>query len=119
MKINLTNGLIRVIEAVEQLPANTVFGMGEYKTCVIGKTLGWTKDECGEEKEASTLRRIFGIRKVDDEYTRLFVEWSEDNYSTRTWKVIKLFTTAIAPDDGDITRDDWLKEAHKVLSELV
>ncbi|QGZ15599.1 hypothetical protein HYQ21_gp008 [Acinetobacter phage vB_AbaM_Apostate] len=119
MKINLTTGLLRTIEAVKQLPENTVFGMGEYNTCVIGKTLGWTKDECGEEKEASTLRRIFGIRKVDDEYTRLFSEWSEDNYSTRTWKVIKLFTTAIAPDDGDITRDDWLKEARKVLSELV
>ncbi|UQS93840.1 hypothetical protein ABNavy1_010 [Acinetobacter phage AB-Navy1] len=118
MKINLTNGLIRVIEAVEQLPANTVFGMGEYKTCVIGKTLGWTKDECGEEKEASTLRRIFGIRKVDDEYTRLFSEWSEANYSARTWKVIKLFTTAIAPDDGNITREDWLNEAYTVLGEL-
>ncbi|AFL47629.1 hypothetical protein ZZ1p0012 [Acinetobacter phage ZZ1] len=117
MKVNLINGLIRAIEAVEQLPQDTEFSMGEYKTCVIGKTFGWSTDEWGDVSESRTIRRIFGIKKpdMDESGIGLFADWSYSRYTERTWKVIKLFTSDIGPY---LTRDEWLKKAYNVLGEF-
>lgn len=116
MKVNLTNGLIQIIEAVEQLPQSAEFVMGNYALCVIGQTIGWSKDHWGDISEDRTLRRIFGIKKTISEFGGgLFSDDSYNLYTERTWNVIKLFTSNIGPYR---TRDEWLTQAYEVLSNL-
>ncbi|EQA7786853.1 hypothetical protein ACX818_001447 [Acinetobacter baumannii] len=113
--VNLLTGLQNMIAAVEKLPSNTEFMMGNYANCVIGKTAGWSKDKFGDVNEAATLRKIFGIRKEADEWASYFSEDADHHYTPRTWKVIKLFTTNIF---DECTKKQWLKEANKTLQEL-
>lgn len=112
MKVNLINGLIKMIAEVEKLPEHTVFTMENYNLCVIGKTIGWeVNGKWVPNKESRLLRRIFGIKKDD------YGLFSGDAtlYTERTWKVICLFTDYIGEK---VERDYWLKLAKQTLAEL-
>lgn len=113
-KFNLVTGLENMIAQVEVMPQDTVFRMDLYKTCVIGKTVGWSKDTWGDINESATIRKLFGIKK-SDEIWKLFCGGAETNYVARTWKVIRLFTDAIG---NTISRDIWLKLAKTTLEEV-
>ncbi|CAL1777419.1 hypothetical protein vBAbaMPhT2_077 [Acinetobacter phage vB_AbaM_PhT2] len=113
-KFNLVTGLENMIAQVEVMPQDTVFRMDLYKTCVIGKTVGWSKDAWGDINESATIRKLFGIKKSDAIW-KLFSGGAEANYVDRTWKVIRLFTGAI----GEVvSRDVWLKLAKSTLEEV-
>lgn len=114
MKVNLKNGLIKMIGLVEQLPEDTVFRMENYNDCVIGHTVGWKGKNSNYCDEQSVLRKVFGVKR-EDPWASYFDENNPAQHTPRTWKVIRLFTTAIG---SKIDRNDWLKIAKGTLEEL-
>lgn len=115
--MNLKTGLAKMIEEVEKLPQDTVFGMGSYNTCVIGKTVKWSlthgnklSGSLGLSESIKTLRRLFGIKcpKCVSSFNKPFANEAGNMYTARTWAVIRLFTTDIG---NKVTRDEWLELA--------
>lgn len=127
--MNLKTGLARMIAEVEKLPPITVFRMGQYSQCVIGKTVKWDPkfgndvgyDEAACEISLKTLRRLFGIKKPSkaSQWNKPFSSDADNMYTEKTWAVIRLFTAKITQySGGEIARDDWLKLAKAQLEKM-
>ena len=113
----LYKALEKIITEVEKLPEGTLFDMGLYDSCVIGRTIGWPKGNV----ELTLLKDHFGIilgNDVVESGEPKFTRYSKKYYTNEQWKVIHLFTTACVENKhcSLITKEDWLEKANKCLN---